>query len=166
MSERFVQLAREGYEAAARDDFAVLSDLLDPDVQWHGGDPTDPGSCHNRQEALEFMRQARGRGGIGELVEVVDAGDQVVVILRPLGRAEDRLDLSPTSAPFATARSSRWSITPIPTLPWLRPAYCEQGVRIEVLYFEGCPGHERLMPRLRALSRCPGGRGLGQRSSR
>ena len=85
MLECFVQLAREGYEAAARGDFAVLSDLLDPDVQWHGGDPTDPGSCHNRQEALEFMRQARGRGGIGELVEAVDAGDQVVVILRPPG---------------------------------------------------------------------------------
>jgi len=24
-------------------------------------------------------------------------------------------------------------------------------VRIEVLYFDGCPGHERLMPRLREL---------------
>jgi predicted ribosome-associated RNA-binding protein Tma20 len=30
------------------------------------------------------MRQARSRGGIGELVDVIAAGDKVVVILRPV----------------------------------------------------------------------------------
>jgi ketosteroid isomerase-like protein len=83
MSETNVQRARRGYEAALRGDFDVVREFLDPEVQWHGGDPSDPDSCHNREEALGFMRQARRRGGIGELVDVVDAGDRVVVILRP-----------------------------------------------------------------------------------
>ncbi len=83
MSQNYVGLARHGYEAALRGDLDVIRELLDPDVQWHGGDPTDPGSCHNRQEALEFMRQALAHGGLGELVDVVAAGDKVVVIMRP-----------------------------------------------------------------------------------
>ena len=64
-------------------DLNVIAGLLDPGVVWHGGDPTDPVACHSRHEALAFMRQARARGGIGELVDVIDAGDQVVVITRP-----------------------------------------------------------------------------------
>lgn len=83
MSENNVQLVRRGYEAAWRGDLDVIGELLDPDVQWHGGDPTDPASCHNRKEALDFMRQARARGGVGDLVDVIAAGDSVVVIMRP-----------------------------------------------------------------------------------
>lgn len=89
MSENNVQLARHGYEAALQGDFDVIGELLDPDVQWHGGDPTDPGSCHNRQEALEFMRQALAHRGVGELVDVIDAGHRVVVIMRPPSVAGD-----------------------------------------------------------------------------
>lgn len=83
MAANYVQLVRRGYEAARRGDFDVIGELLDPDVQWHGGDPTDPASCHNRQEALEFMCQAHARGGVGDLVDVIAAGDSVVVIMRP-----------------------------------------------------------------------------------
>jgi ketosteroid isomerase-like protein len=83
MSESNAERARRGYEAALRGDLDVIRDVLDPDVSWHGGDPSDPGSCHNREQALDFMRRALGRGGVGELVDVVDAGDSVVVIMRP-----------------------------------------------------------------------------------
>jgi ketosteroid isomerase-like protein len=31
------------------------------------------------------MRQAHSRGGVGELVDVVESGDKVVVIIRPTG---------------------------------------------------------------------------------
>lgn len=82
MSETNVDLARRGYEAALRGDLDVIGELLDPEVRWHGGDPTAPGSCRNRQEALEFMRQARAVRGLGELVDVIGAGDRVVVIMR------------------------------------------------------------------------------------
>ena len=83
MSETNVELARRGYEAALCGDLDVIRELLDPDVKWHGGDPSAAAACRNREEALAFMRQARARRGVGELVDVIDAGDQVVVIMRP-----------------------------------------------------------------------------------
>lgn len=83
MSPSHVELARSGFEAAARGDFAAIGELLDPNVKWHGGDPDSDTGCHNRGEALEFMRQAHRRGAIGELVDVIDAGDRVVVVMQP-----------------------------------------------------------------------------------
>jgi ketosteroid isomerase-like protein len=76
-----VEIARRGFEAAARGDFEAVSEILDPDVKWHGGDPSAPGSCQNREQALYFMREAHGTGPIGDLVEVIDAGDKVVVVM-------------------------------------------------------------------------------------
>jgi ketosteroid isomerase-like protein len=83
MQESHVELARQGFDAAMRGDFAAIEQLLDPDVKWHGGDPSAAGSCQNRRQALAWMQ----RGGIhgrpvGELVDAVDAGDKVVVIIR------------------------------------------------------------------------------------
>jgi ketosteroid isomerase-like protein len=82
MSETNVEIARRGYEAIQRGDFEALRDLLDPDVKWHGGDPAT--GCQNREQTLEFMRQARNRG---KVVEMIDAGEKVVVIIRR--RADD-----------------------------------------------------------------------------
>jgi hypothetical protein len=51
-------------------------------VKWHGGDLSAPGGCHNRAEALAFMRQSDViRGRRVELADVVGAGDKVVVIM-------------------------------------------------------------------------------------
>jgi ketosteroid isomerase-like protein len=83
MPESNVEMARRGYHAALRGDLDVIWAMLDPNVMWHGGDPSDPVACHNRGEVLEVMRQAFGRGAPGELVEIVDAGDRVVVIMQP-----------------------------------------------------------------------------------
>jgi ketosteroid isomerase-like protein len=82
MSESNVEIARRGWEAALRGDLDTVRDMLDPDVKWHGGDPSGPGGCHNRDEALAFMRGAPGRNPRAELVDVVDAGDKVVLITR------------------------------------------------------------------------------------
>ena len=42
--------------------------------------------CQNRKQALEWMRRrAPDAGPIGELVELIDAGDKVVVIMRRTG---------------------------------------------------------------------------------
>jgi ketosteroid isomerase-like protein len=83
-----VELVRRGYEAVLRGDLDVIAELLAPDVKWHGGDPNADGACHNRTEALAFMGRARRRRGVGELVEVIGAGDQVLVIMRPAGEPE------------------------------------------------------------------------------
>jgi ketosteroid isomerase-like protein len=82
MTESNLEKVRRGYEAAARGDLDVIAELLDPQVKWHGGDPTADGACRNREQALRFMQRA-ARGRLGELVEVVAAGDQVVVTMRP-----------------------------------------------------------------------------------
>jgi ketosteroid isomerase-like protein len=88
MSEANVELARRGFEAVAHGDFRALREILDPEVKWHGSEGPGKQSCHNRDEALHFIRQARTRGAVGELVDVIDAGEQVVVVMRPPRRPD------------------------------------------------------------------------------
>jgi hypothetical protein len=75
-----------------------------PDVKWHGGDPSFPGACHNSDDVVAVIREARRRGGIGELVDVVDAGDQVVAIMRPPGTGEDDTRLRANVTTFRDGR--------------------------------------------------------------
>ena len=104
MAETNADRARRGFEAAVRGDLDVIADLLDPDVKWHGGDPNAPGACRNRDQTLEFMRAALGRRDRVELVDVVDAGDQVVVIMRPAPTAGENVT---TVANLTTFRDGR-----------------------------------------------------------
>jgi ketosteroid isomerase-like protein len=78
MNETKAELARRGFDAVLRGDVDAVADLLDPDVKWHGGDPTAPGSCQNREQALRFMRGLRTTGQLADAVEV---GDKVVVVI-------------------------------------------------------------------------------------
>lgn len=86
MEETNVELARRGFEAALRGDLVAIAELLDPDVKWHGGDPSS--GCQNREEALEFIRMGLSRIGDVDPVEVVGAGDKVVVLLRRPGEPD------------------------------------------------------------------------------
>lgn len=92
MSAENVDAARRGFEAALRGDFDTIAALLDPEVKWHGGDPSS--GCQDRDEALHFMKQALGSGMEIELIEVIDAGHQVVVVLKPQGADEPRANLT------------------------------------------------------------------------
>jgi ketosteroid isomerase-like protein len=94
MSQPNVEIARRGFEAVMRGDLDVIGELLDPEVKWHGGDPSAEGACGNREEALAFMRRARSRNPLGELVDVIDAGDRVVVVIRPAHGAKLRANLT------------------------------------------------------------------------
>ena len=82
MTKTNAELARSGWEAALRGDLDVVAAMLDPDVKWHGGDPAAAGSCQNRDQAVTFMGRAAAGRPLPELVDVRDAGDKVVVILR------------------------------------------------------------------------------------
>ncbi|MGD9734018.1 MAG: nuclear transport factor 2 family protein [Solirubrobacterales bacterium] len=83
MGETNAELARRGYEAVMRGELEPIADLLAADVEWHGGDPSAPGACNGRGQALAFMRRAIENRAVGELVDVIDAGENVVIILRP-----------------------------------------------------------------------------------
>jgi ketosteroid isomerase-like protein len=100
MTESNGELARRGYEAALRGDLDAIGEFLDPNVKWHGGDSSAPGACHNREQALDFMRQARSRRGVGELIDVVDAGDKVVVIMRPPSETGEQAALTANVTTF------------------------------------------------------------------
>jgi ketosteroid isomerase-like protein len=87
MAESNVELARRGFDAALRGDLEAIAELLDPEVKWHGGDPS--AGCLNRDEALGFMRRSELiRSGRVELVDVVGTGDKVAVIMRPPSSGE------------------------------------------------------------------------------
>ena len=92
MSAENVEAARRGFEAAMRGDLTVIEELLDDDVKWHGGAPGS--GCQNRDECLHFIQQALDSGIRAELVDVIDAGDQVIVVLQPAGAPSPRANLT------------------------------------------------------------------------
>ncbi len=105
MAPSNADLARRGFQAVSRGDLDAVAAFLDPAVKWHGGDPSAQGACRNRDEALTFMSAAQRRGGIGELVDVIEAGDRVVVVMRPPGAPAD--DPSQLRANLTTFRDGR-----------------------------------------------------------
>jgi ketosteroid isomerase-like protein len=82
VSSANVELARRGFDALRRGDLAAVAAILDEDIKWHGGDPLSENACCNRAEALAWLRRPE-RVGPGELVEMIDAGERVVAVLRP-----------------------------------------------------------------------------------
>ncbi|HKN95184.1 MAG TPA: nuclear transport factor 2 family protein [Thermoleophilaceae bacterium] len=92
MASENADAARRGFEAAMRGDLDPIENLLDPNVKWHGGDPAS--GCQNKEEALNFMRQALENGFAAELVDVIDAGNQVIVVLKPANAPEPRANLT------------------------------------------------------------------------
>jgi ketosteroid isomerase-like protein len=82
MTSNNVELVRRGYEALKRGDLGAAETLLDENVKWHMGDPNAEGACRNRAQALAFIRRPE-RQAPPELVDMIDAGDRVVVILQP-----------------------------------------------------------------------------------
>lgn len=80
-----VEIARRGYAAIARGDVDAIREFLDPDVKWHGGDESAPGACRGSDEVVRFVERALRGGPIPELVDAIDAGERVVMVLRPHG---------------------------------------------------------------------------------
>jgi ketosteroid isomerase-like protein len=73
---------RRGWEAVQRGDFDVITEMLDPEVKWHGGDPSAAGACQNRNQAVAFMKAVWAGRPQAQLVDVKEAGDKVVLVLR------------------------------------------------------------------------------------
>jgi ketosteroid isomerase-like protein len=83
VSEANVVIARNAYEAIARGDGHPTWDMLDAAVTSRSADALAGGARHGRRDVLKFMRRAVDDGSAGELVDVIDAGSQVIVVLRP-----------------------------------------------------------------------------------
>jgi ketosteroid isomerase-like protein len=83
------EIAMRGLEAIARGDLDAIADLLDPNVNWHGGNPAD--GCQNRTQALAWIRGrgTRTTGPVPELVGVHEVGDRVLLIMQPHPSDED-----------------------------------------------------------------------------
>jgi ketosteroid isomerase-like protein len=90
MSQENVEIVRRGYEAFARGDLKTAMEMFHSDVEWH--DPDRPGGgtyrghegvLRNLEEWLEGWEEFRL-----EPEEFLEAGDQVVVLVRQSGRGK------------------------------------------------------------------------------
>jgi ketosteroid isomerase-like protein len=123
MSSSNVELARQGFDALKRGDLSQIEALLAEDVQWHAGDPTAEFACHNRGQALAFIQRPERRGP-GELVDVIDAGDRVVVITQP--PPEEGGQPAELHAQITTFRDGR--VTEMVGYPTVQDALAAAGV--------------------------------------
>jgi ketosteroid isomerase-like protein len=83
MSEETVGLARAGFEAWQRGDFATLEALLDPGVEWRWFEAGD-WDCHSRQDVMRTLRERFERGFARAELEIMDGGtDSVIVVSHP-----------------------------------------------------------------------------------
>lgn len=73
----------------AAGDLDAVAELLDPDVKWHAGDPTSSYACQNRDQALMWIRMRQGGRQMPELVDAIESGERVVIILQPPPTADD-----------------------------------------------------------------------------
>ena len=78
-----LDLLRGAWEAFAAGDLEAATAALDPHVRWYAADEPDAdGTCHNRCEALAFLRRARADGVSAELLELREVGDRIVSIIQ------------------------------------------------------------------------------------
>lgn len=91
MSEKLVQLVRNGYDAWNSGDRSWVLDHMSEDVEWISPpeDP-DPGTFRGHEGVEQFW--AGWRAAVGQLSfepeRLIDAGEHVVVFARRSGRGE------------------------------------------------------------------------------
>jgi ketosteroid isomerase-like protein len=84
---RTLDLLRAVYQRAGRDGVDAVVDLLDPKVQWLAATP-GPWDCHDREQVLETFRRQYDRGVRADFGEPIEAGDKVILDVRPYRRDE------------------------------------------------------------------------------
>jgi ketosteroid isomerase-like protein len=80
MSQANVEIVRLAYEAFARGDLEGAAAVLHPDVKYDWIDP-GPGDCHNAEEVMQLAQARMAEGFVGEPREIIDAGDNVVIVV-------------------------------------------------------------------------------------
>lgn len=86
-----IETVRSAFASALRGDLDAVSRLLAEDVRWHAAG-FETGGCGNRNQALEWIRQALA---LGRAVEVVDVRavdeERVLVVLQRTPQEEDEI---------------------------------------------------------------------------
>lgn len=83
MSEQTMTLAREGFGAWQRGDFATVESMLDPAVQWRWFEPGE-WDCRSRDDVVRTLRERYDQGfGRSELEFVEGGEDSVIVVAHP-----------------------------------------------------------------------------------
>src|SRR5438105_3070863 len=83
MSEEAMELAKRGFGAWQRGDFATIESLLDSGVQWNWFQPGE-WDCHNREDVMDVVRERYDQGFARDVFEFVDGGvDSVIVVAHP-----------------------------------------------------------------------------------
>ena len=77
------QQVRETWEALSRGDFDAVASVFAPQARWRAVED-GPWNCENRTQILNVMRENRARRVLeGEIEEVLDVGERVIVGFRP-----------------------------------------------------------------------------------
>jgi ketosteroid isomerase-like protein len=80
MPQANVEIVRRAYQAFVRGDLEAAAAVLDSDVKYDWIDP-GPQDCHNAEEVMQLAQARMVEGFVGELREIIDAGDNVVIVV-------------------------------------------------------------------------------------
>ena len=78
MDVELMEKARVGLQAWQDGDLSALEELLDPEVRLYWWEPGD-WDCHSRDDVLRLLAQRRKEGVSRAEVELIDAGEDVLV---------------------------------------------------------------------------------------
>lgn len=94
MDAELMEKARAGLDAWQDGDLSALEELLDPNVELLWWEPGE-WDCHSRDDVLQLLGQRRAQGANRVEVELIDAGDDVLV---SVSHTTDRPDWPDESA--------------------------------------------------------------------
>jgi len=80
------ELAEQVTDALDSGNLEAISHLLHPNARWGAPDDDNP-TCHNRNQVLNWARQATESGVRARVIEVAVSGDKILVGLKVAGRS-------------------------------------------------------------------------------
>lgn len=165
-----VELVRQAWAAFSRGDVDAAVSTLASQVRWHAFDDEE-GGCRDREQATAFIRQTLADGIRVEATDVRPAGGRVLVVVRfwQAAGSEEQPELHgevvtvrdgkvveiavyPNVTDAAKAVGQLWSGSsdgPVPDE--MEVSSRSRRPVVELLYFDGCLSHERLLPTVQRL---------------
>lgn len=99
-----MEKARAGLQAWQDGDLSGLEELLDPDVELFWWEPGD-WDCHSRDDVLRLLAQRRREGVNRATVELLDAGENVLVSVSHTANGPDWPDEPATVIRFRDGKA-------------------------------------------------------------